>query len=96
MPTRGSSRARTTSTTNEDPPRAQGTRHFESLSPALQTRVKKQLDLLRVNFRHPSLRAKKYDERRDIWQARVNRDYRFYFTIEGDTCRILSIIPHPK
>jgi hypothetical protein len=60
------------------------TRDFESLSPALQSRVRKQLDLLRVNLRHPSLRAKKYDERRDI------------FTIEGDTYRILSIIPHPK
>ena len=72
------------------------TREFEALSPALQSRVKKQLDLLRTNLRHPSLHAKKYDERRDIWQGRVNRDYRFYFTIEGDTYRVLAIIPHPK
>jgi mRNA interferase RelE/StbE len=72
------------------------TRDFDSLAPALQSRVKKRLDLLRVNLRHPSLRAKKYDERRDIWQGRVNRDYRFYFMIEGDTYRILSITPHPK
>ena len=72
------------------------TRDLESLSPALRSRVKKQLDLLRVDLRHPSLRAKKYDQRRDIWQGRVNRDYRFYFTIEGDTYRILSIIPHPS
>ena len=31
------------------------------------------------NIRHPSLHAKKYDEARGIWQARVNRDIRFYF-----------------
>ncbi|MGH6896558.1 MAG: type II toxin-antitoxin system RelE family toxin [Geminicoccaceae bacterium] len=72
------------------------TRDLEALPPALRARVKKQLDLLAVNLRHPSLRAKKFDERRDIWQGRVNREYRFYFTIDGDTYRILSIIPHPK
>jgi len=31
-----------------------------------------------------------------VWQGRVNRDYRFYFRIVDDTCRILMIIPHPK
>jgi mRNA interferase RelE/StbE len=56
----------------------------------------KQLRLLVSNLRHASLRAKKYDEVRDIWQARVNRDWRFYFRIEGDTYRIEDVIPHPK
>jgi len=28
------------------------------------------------NFQHPSLRAKKYDEAHDIWQGRVNRNWR--------------------
>ena len=37
------------------------------------------------DLHHPSLHAKKYDERKDTWQARVNRDWRFYFRIEGDT-----------
>ncbi|MBZ5538275.1 MAG: hypothetical protein LAO31_20165 [Acidobacteriia bacterium] len=31
-----------------------------------------------------------------IWQARVNRDWRFYFVITGETYLILNIIPHPK
>lgn len=52
--------------------------------------------LLVQNLRHPSLRAKKYDEARDIWQARVTRGWRFYFQIEGHTYTILSLIPHPK
>ena len=30
------------------------------------------------------------------WQARVNRDWRFYFTIDDDTYIITNVIPHPK
>ena len=71
-------------------------RDFESLPPSIQVRVRKQLDLLCADLRHPSLRAKKYDEGRDMWQRRVNRNYRFYFTIEGDTYIVLGIVPHPK
>ncbi len=63
---------------------------------AVQIAFDKQAKLLVENFRHPSLRAKKYDESRNIWQARVNRDWRFYFLITGDTYLILNIIPHPK
>ena len=56
----------------------------------------KQVKFLEQNLHHPSLRAKKYDEARDRWQARVNRDWRFYFTIVDDTYHILKLIPHPK
>lgn len=56
----------------------------------------KQLHFLLLNLGHPSLRAKKYNEALDVWQARVTRDWRFYFKIEGDEYVILSIIPHPK
>jgi mRNA-degrading endonuclease RelE of RelBE toxin-antitoxin system len=71
-------------------------RDYESLSPEIQTRVKKQFGLLLGDLRHPSIRAKKYDESNDIWQGRVNRSYRFYFQIDGDDYVILAIIPHPK
>ena len=53
------------------------------------------LVLLVQILRHPSLRAKKYDEARDIWQARVDRAWRFYFQIKGDTYYLLNITPHP-
>lgn len=56
----------------------------------------KQVTFLRNDLRHPSLRAKKYDERSDLWQARVTRDWRFYFNISDDTYVIRDIIPHPK
>ena len=56
----------------------------------------KQSAFLVQNLRHPSLRAKKYDEAEDRWQARINKDWRFYFVIQDDTYVILDIIPHPK
>ncbi len=63
---------------------------------AVQRAFYKQLGFLASNLQYPSLRAKKYDEANDLWQARVNRDWRFYFTIAGDTYRIEDIMPHPK
>ena len=71
-------------------------RDYDALSPVLQSRVRKQLDVLVQNLRHPSLHAKKFDEANNIWQARVNNDYRFYFSIQGDTYIILAITRHPK
>lgn len=56
----------------------------------------KQAALLTRNLRHPSLRAKKYDEARDIWQARVDGGWRFYFRIHEDTYLFLDIMAHPK
>ena len=38
----------------------------------------KQVRFLEQNIHHPSLRAKKYDEGRDLWQARVNKDWRAF------------------
>ena len=56
----------------------------------------KQMAFLSRNLLHPSLHSKKYDERSDRWQARVNNDWCFYFTIVGGTYRIDDIVPHPK
>ncbi len=64
--------------------------------PNIRRAFDKQVRLLLENLRHPSLRAKKYDEGRDIWQARVTKGWRFYFIIAGDTYVVISIIPHPK
>ena len=62
---------------------------------SVQRRFEKQTAFLLENLRHPSLRAKKYDEARDIWQARVDGAWRFYFQIRGDTYYLLNITPHP-
>jgi hypothetical protein len=52
---------------------------------SLRNAIYKQAAFLLQDLHYPSLRAKKYDERNDIWQARVNRNWRFYFRIVGDT-----------
>ena len=64
--------------------------------PAVRKALYKQLGFLLANLNHPSLRAKKYDEPGDLWQARVNRDWRFYFRIESDTYILVDVVPHPK
>jgi hypothetical protein len=71
-------------------------RDFVVAPPVIRMAFEKQLALLLENLRHPSLHAKKYDEARGIWQARVTRSWRFYFTIDGDTYNLLTIRAHPK
>ena len=69
---------------------------MEDAPPAVRKAFRKQLRFLAENLHHPSLRAKKYDEARDIWQARVNDSWRFYFTIERDVYHLHEIRVHPK
>jgi hypothetical protein len=74
------------------------TRHFDrayAKAPAdIQRAFLKQAGFLLADLQHPSLCAKKYDAVR--WQARVTRDWRFYFRIEGDTYLLLDMIRHPQ
>ena len=56
----------------------------------------KQAEHLTQNLMHPSLHAKKYDESRGIWQARADRNIRFYFLIEKNKYILLAIKKHPK
>lgn len=72
------------------------TEGLESLPASIKKKFFKQLRFLIQDIGHPSLRAKKYDERRGTWQARVDRNYRFYFLIERDTYVLLAIRRHTK
>ena len=60
----------------------------------IQEAFYKQVEFLKYDIRHPSLRAKKYDEGTDIWQARVTKNVRFYFRPQGDVYILLSIRKH--
>jgi len=64
--------------------------------PAVRKAFFKPVKFLEINLHHPSLRCKKYDESQDLWQARVNKGWRFYFQIRGDIYYLVDIIPHPK
>ncbi|MBU1046804.1 hypothetical protein KKH36_03435 [Patescibacteria group bacterium] len=56
----------------------------------------KQIDFLLENYRHSSLNSKKYDKSIGLWQARIDKFYRFYFLIQEDKYIIVSIKKHPK
>jgi mRNA-degrading endonuclease RelE of RelBE toxin-antitoxin system len=71
-------------------------RSYKKAPGEVQRAFDKQVVLLLQDLRHPSLRAKKYNEAEDKWQARVSKDWRFYFRIAGDTYVITEIISHPK
>jgi mRNA interferase RelE/StbE len=62
----------------------------------IQRAFDKQSKFLLLSLRHPSLHAKKYQESTGLSQARVTRDWRFYFTIEGSEYRLHDIKTHPK
>jgi mRNA interferase RelE/StbE len=64
--------------------------------PEIQRAVDRRVALLLQDLRHPSLRAKKYDEARDLWQARATGSWRFSFPIEGDAYHLIDLTPHPK
>jgi hypothetical protein len=71
-------------------------REFEELPAPLRKITRKQFGFLISNLRHPSLRAKKYDEATGVWQARITRGWLFYFLIVGDVYYIVYIRNHPK
>jgi mRNA interferase RelE/StbE len=71
-------------------------RSYRKAPADIQRAFDKQALFLLQNLHHPSLRAKKYGIAGDLWQARVNDSWRFYFTIDGDVCHLHEIRVHPK
>lgn len=68
---------------------------IKNIPKEIKRKFYKQAELLKQNLNHPSLRAKKYNESKNIWQARIDRKYRFYFKIDGDTYTLVNLIKHP-
>jgi len=71
-------------------------RSLRQAPPAVQRAFWKQARFLLSALTHPSLRSKKYEGAGDLWQARVTRDWRFYFKIIGDKYYLVDITAHPK
>ncbi|MGA3026582.1 MAG: hypothetical protein ABSF98_17605 [Bryobacteraceae bacterium] len=71
-------------------------RAYSKAPKEIQAAFDKQSFLLLQTLRHPSLRGKKYDDGKDRWQARVTKDWRFYFLIRDDTYILQDIVRHPK
>ncbi len=71
-------------------------RVFSKFPREIKKKLYKQASFLLNNLRHPSLYAKKFDEADDIWQARVDKNVRFYFKIKNDIYILKDIKNHPK
>ena len=72
---------------------------FKKLPDQINRRAEKAFRFFVENARHPSLRTKKMEgqfdhEGRNIWEARVTKNYRFTFAIEGDTYILYRIGSH--
>ncbi len=65
-------------------------------TPEIRKKFYKQASFLLRDLMHPSLHAKKYDETSGIWQARVDKNARFYFLIKSNAYILLDIVHHPK
>ena len=71
-------------------------RSYVDAPKSIQQAFDRKVALFLRDYRHPSLNTKKYDKHRGLWQARVTKRWRFYFTIEDDTYSLIDLIPHPK
>jgi mRNA-degrading endonuclease RelE of RelBE toxin-antitoxin system len=69
-------------------------RNLKKLPKSIRDKFYKQSNFLLRDIRHPSLHAKKYEESTGVWQARVDKNVRFYFLIEKDVYTLLDIQYH--
>ena len=67
---------------------------YRDLPQQIQKAIDKQLELLLNNSQHPSLRIKKMEDPRNIWEGRVTYSYRFTFQIEGEAYILRKIGAH--
>ncbi|MFM2423628.1 MAG: hypothetical protein RLZZ70_13 [Candidatus Parcubacteria bacterium] len=71
-------------------------KQYQKLPKTIQRKADKQFEFLLQDLRHPSLHAKKYHESLAIWQARIDKSYRFYFHVIEPHYVVISVINHPK
>lgn len=74
---------------------------YQKLPAHIKEKVHKQLRHLSRDIRHPSLQAKKIKGTRDIWEARIDLQYRLSFEIIDKTIflRVVgnhdAVLKHP-
>lgn len=67
---------------------------FRSLTAQDRKRVEKALRLMATDLRHPSLRVKKMEGTRNIFEARASRSLRITFQIESDVLLLRNVGAH--
>ena len=70
-------------------------KQYRKFPMTLQSLIDKQLSQLLENIHHPSLDVKKFVcKTPGVFQARVNKRYRFYFQIKKEMYYIVAITDH--
>ena len=69
---------------------------YEKLTGAEKRGVRKALTLLGDNLKHPSLRIKKMEGRKNIWEARPSKRLRMTFEMAGEIIFMRNVGEHDK
>ncbi|MFH1192495.1 MAG: hypothetical protein V1655_03395 [bacterium] len=69
-------------------------KNYQVLPEDIKERTKKQLRVFIENPRHPSLRVKKMQDPRNIYEGRITYSYRFTFQAEGEIYILRKIGSH--
>jgi mRNA-degrading endonuclease RelE of RelBE toxin-antitoxin system len=69
---------------------------YRKLPTTLQMLADSKIEMLSDNPRHPSLRVKKMEGHKNIWEASVTMKYRITFEIEQDAFLLRRIGEHDK
>ena len=67
---------------------------FHDLPKEIQQMAVKKLELFGDNPHHPSLRTKKMEGLKNIWEGRITDGYRFTFHVEKDVYLLRRIGTH--
>ena len=67
---------------------------YDKLPQNLKKKTKKAIDFLAQNLFYPGLNSKKM--KGNVWEARIDRSYRFTFEKQGETFILRTVGPHDK
>jgi len=59
-------------------------RQYSDLPREIERKAEKAFRLLASDFRHPSLHTKRIKGKEHVWEARIDRRYRFKFQIDKE------------
>lgn len=69
-------------------------RDFDRLPKRIRKKARQTMAVLEENPFHPSLRTKRMQGVKDVWESRVTLSYRITFSWEGDEVWLRRIGPH--
>ena len=69
---------------------------YKKLDRVIRLQVDKTLQIIVINPNHPSLRLKRVQGTKDIWEARVNMSIRITLTLSEDTIQLRNVGTHEQ